>query len=102
MQTARIGDKVMASAYTDCFGKFHAEIRGLVVIAVKHVAETHGVAAYDRLDCELENLGEALANRRVLPEVIRVEAAARFFEYEFSQASELDADQYDSESRQSA
>lgn len=77
-----IGDKVKAIAYTDCFGKEHAEIRGLVVLSAKHIPAQHGVAAYDRLDCELENLGEALANRHKLPEIIRVEAAARFFAHE--------------------
>jgi len=58
-----------------------------VVIGVKHVPEAHGVAAYDRLDSELANLGAALANRHKLPETIRVQAAARFFAHEYSQAS---------------
>lgn len=92
-----IGDRVKAIAYTDCFGKAHDEVRGLIVQSVKHVPEAHGIAAYDRLDCELANLGEALANRHTLPETIRVEAAARFFAFEYSQASELDADGYDAE-----
>src|ERR1700685_1770341 len=95
----KIGDKVKAIAYEDCFGKDHAEVCGLVVIGVKHVPEAHGVAAYDRLDCELINLGEALANRHKLPETIRVEAAARFFAHEYSQASELDADEWDAQHR---
>jgi hypothetical protein len=77
-----VGDRVKAIAYTDCFGKGHAEVRGLAVIGVKHVHEAHGVAAYDRLDCELVSLGEALANRHTLPEIICVEAAARFFAHE--------------------
>lgn len=81
-QQFKIGDKVKASAYVDCFHKDHAEVSGLVVVGIKHIPEAHGVAAYDRLDCELANLGEALANRHKLPEIIRVEAAARFFEHE--------------------
>ena len=82
MREFKVGDKVKAIAYTDCFNKEHAEVRGLVVLSVKHIPAQHGVAAYDRLDCELSNLGEALANRHKLPETIRVEAAARFFAHE--------------------
>lgn len=96
-QPFKIGDKVKAIGYVDCFQKDHAEVSGLVVVGIKHVPEAHGVAPYDRLDCELANLGEALANRHKLPEIIRVEAAARFFEHEYSIASQLDADQYDAE-----
>jgi hypothetical protein len=98
----KVGDRVKAIEYTDCFQKFHAAVCGLVVVAIKHVPEAHGVAAYDRLDCELANLGEALANRHKLPETIRIEAAARFFEHEYSQASELDADEWDADFRRLA
>jgi hypothetical protein len=78
----KVGDRVKAIAYADCFGKEKPEIGGLVVLSVKHIPAQHGVAAYDRLDCELANLGEALANRHKLPEIIRVEAASRFFAHE--------------------
>jgi hypothetical protein len=77
-----VGDRVKAIGYTDCLGRERAEVRGLVVLSVKHIPAQHGIAAYDRLDCELENLGEALANRHKLPEIIRVEAASRFFAHE--------------------
>jgi hypothetical protein len=81
-QQFQVGDRVKAIAYTDCFGKERAEVNGLVVLSVKHIPAQHGMEAYDRLDCELVNLGEALANRHKLPEIIRVEAAARFFAHE--------------------
>jgi hypothetical protein len=81
-QEFKVGDKVKAIAYTDCFGKEHAEVGGLIVLSVKHIPAQHGLAAYDRLDCELVNPGEALANRHKLQEIIRVEAAARFFAHE--------------------
>jgi hypothetical protein len=98
----KVGDIVKALAYTDCFQKSHPEVCGLVVTSIKHIPEAHGIAAYDRLDCELVNLGEALANRKTLPATIRVEAAARFFAHEYSLASELDADEYDAEHRREA
>ena len=71
-----VGDSVKALAYTDCFGKFHPEIRGLVVDDVRFIPEAHGVAAYCRLNCT-ERRYRSMAN-----DVIRVEAAARFFEKE--------------------
>lgn len=78
--TLKVGDKVTAIAYTDCFGKDHPEVTGLVVDSVQHVPEAHGVAAYDRLNCYRDDLGEALARRNSTPEqVVQVEAAARFF-----------------------
>ena len=143
MTQFKVGDKVKAIAYKDCFGKERAEVRGLVVLSVKHIPAQHGVAAYDRLDCELSNLSEALANRHKLPEIIRIEAASRFFAHEdahvpptclcgsvlsavtftcvrgefctaktqlhpftlsareYSAASELDADQFDADWKQS-
>ena len=61
----RIGDKVTAIAFTDCFGNYHEERPGLVVASVRLV-ECKSMAPYWRIMAE----GPGLSS---------FEGAARFF-----------------------
>ena len=64
-----VGQLVAMSAYTDCFGKFHARIDNMTVQRVRKVAPGN-IAPYHRL----------VATTDVGP-VQYVEASARFFEF---------------------
>jgi hypothetical protein len=88
----KVGDRVKAKAYTDCFGVRHAEVTSLVVADVTPSGGQHGVAPYDRLNCY---------NVDRTAQVMQVEAAARFFEHDNDNLANLqtlqDAGVFDNE-----
>ncbi len=66
----QVGDRVISTAFTDCFGKFIPEVRGLVVHEVRRIQCNH-IPDYDLVTAWGKGLHSIIAS-------------ARFFQHEDS------------------